>query len=113
MITQIELAELGELQDSKKKLVSMTKSIKEKHLAGEGIEPGILTLIVDKADSTSVSYKEVLDRIRELHPELAGPIERWVRDNTKPTTRYELKVRPTNFIAVVNGCNGKQPVQGS
>jgi len=94
MISQYEMRKYMRLQRLTKEFDKYRDSIKPRMLDKEKQEAGPLVMTITPVQISSVSYKSAIERIKELHPDMSGPVSRIVEANTKPVTQHQIHVTP-------------------
>ena len=56
------------------------------------VEPGRLALTVVDVDSKTTPYKEVLDALIRVHPDLYGETQQLIDAETKPKVQCNIKI---------------------
>jgi hypothetical protein len=88
-IKQIELAEFLVLAGKKEEYGKLRKDLISRFKKGVNVEAGLLGFTVDVTQSSSVSYKSVLEGLIEKHPSLRREAEALVAQHTSPKTDNE------------------------
>ena len=94
MINQTELVRFLQLAEAAKEFGRMKEDLKLRYREDSTQENGPLVLKVSVVPTKNVSYKDVVDKVVENHPELAGAIAKMVIAATANTERWNMDVKP-------------------
>jgi len=87
MITQDEIRKYAALKTQAKETEALIETMRADLIGrnGEEREPGMLDLNIIPADKPVTQWKAIVERVKELHPELAGNITTIEAANRKMT----------------------------